>query len=293
MNAESIRAIAEVFLALDPDGQINEEKTVKHIKYLEENGVKGFFVGGVAAEGLTYSVEERLRWLKIVLDSVDNKSFVIFNVCSINMDEIKMLVKKSEDLGADALSVTQPSPISFSEEDIMRYYGLVSSFSNKDLMLYNEPAIGNALKAETVKKIFETYDLFKYYKDSTHNMIDLHSLLSSEDPPSVFAGSDALIYDIMLSGGYGVVSLVIDVFPDIINKLVDLIQKGDYKNALNQQNVVLQIRSILKSGGPTAGYRYASGIMGVDLGNPRVPYPSISEKGRYLIREGLKNFMNR
>jgi hypothetical protein len=63
-------------------------------------------------------------------------------------------------------------------------------------------------------------------------MIDLHSLLSSEDPPSFFAESDALIYDIMLSGGYSDVSLVIDVFPDIINNLVDLIQKGITKMLL-------------------------------------------------------------
>ncbi|MEM3313541.1 MAG: dihydrodipicolinate synthase family protein [Thermoplasmatales archaeon] len=279
-------AFAEIFLALKDDGTPDLEKTKSHVRYLIDKGVKGLFVGGIAAEGFTFNREEKMKWLSAAIEEAGSKVPVIFNISSINVNEVIEIAREAVDMGADSISVTQPTPVSFSESEILRYYEKIS-FINEDLMLYNENAIGNTLKIDTVKKIFSSFENFKYYKDSTHNMIDLHSLFSAERHPAVFAGSDALIYDIMASGGSGVISLVVDVFPDLINGIVSSLENGNFRKALEQQTFILKVRSILKKGGLTAGYRFASHLIGIDLGNPRIPYSSLSDVDKREIEKEL------
>lgn len=281
-------ALAEVFAAIDSDGNIDKENTGKHIEYLVKHKVMGFFVGGVAAEGLTFSHDERISWLEAVVDSSMSSVPIMFNICSLDMNEIRRQIKLAEDIGVDIISVTQPSPVAFQETDALRYYQSISSIASVPIMLYNEAAIGNPLRVETVKKIFEAFDNFRYYKDSTHNLIDTHSLLSIDNPPAVFAGSDGLIYDIIMSGGSGIVSLIIDVFPGLITDIVDSIERKDFKKALEQQRFILKARSVLKTGGLTAGYRFASSLVGVPIGNARIPYSTVSEMDKKTIRTELE-----
>ncbi|MGC8505110.1 MAG: hypothetical protein ACP5NK_00150 [Thermoplasmata archaeon] len=63
---------------------------------------------------------------------------------------------------------------------------------------------------------------------------------------------------------------------------------GDFKKALDQQRFILKVRSVLKTGGLTSGYRYASGLVGVELGNPRIPYSTLSDKDKTSIKKGLE-----
>ena len=282
-------ALAEIFLALDDEGVPDTKNTRNHVRYLLANGVRGFFVGGVAAEGFTFNAEERLAWLKTVVDETNGKAPVIFNISSINFRDVKELAGKAVDIGCDVISLTQTTPVLFGDAEILRFYTDIADMIDLPIMLYNESAIGNTLKIDLVKKIFSTLGNFRYYKDSTHNMIDLHTLLSIERPPEVFAGSDGLIYDIMASGGSGIVSLVIDVFPKLITEIVDSLDRGNFKKALDQQRFILKVRSVLKAGGLTSGYRYASGLVGVELGNPRIPYSTLSDKDKASIRKGLED----
>lgn len=279
--------VAEVFMALDERGMPHLENTARHIEYLLENGVEGFFVSGVAAEGFTFSLDEKISWLETVVDVANGKVPVIFNISSINLNEVKLLAKQAEDVGADIISVTQPSPISFSDVEIEKYFEELASYINKPIMLYNEPAIGNPLKADLLKKIFHSHKNIEFYKDSTHNMIELHSLFSANIPQKVFAGSDALIYDIMGAGGIGVVSLIADVFPKLVTDLVLSMENKNYSKALEQQRFILKVRSLLKAPGLTAGYRYASSLVGIELGSPRKPYSPISEKDKEMLKKGL------
>ena len=282
-------ALAEIFLALDDEGVPDTKNTRNHVRYLLANGVRGFFVGGVAAEGFTFNAEERLAWLKTVVDETNGKAPVIFNISSINFRDVKELAGKAVDIGCDVISLTQTTPVLFGDAEILKFYTDIADMIDLPIMLYNESAIGNTLKIDLVKKIFSTLGNFRYYKDSTHNMIDLHTLLSIERPPEVFAGSDGLIYDIMASGGSGIVSLVIDVFPKLITEIVDSLDRGNFKKALDQQRFILKVRSVLKAGGLPSGYRYASGLVGVELGNPRIPYSTLSDKDKTSIRKGLED----
>jgi len=283
-------AMAEVFLALDSEGNIDEENTKRHTRYLLENGVSGLFVAGIAAEGFTFNTEDRLNWLKMAVKVSNHKVPVIFNVSTIDLRTAVTTISEATKIGADVISITQPSPLAFSEPEIMNYFYSIAGATELPIMFYNEPAIGNPLKISTVKSLFNRIPNLKYYKDSTHSLIDLHELLSIDKPPQVMAGSDALIFDTMLSGGSGIISLVIDVFPKLIVDLVNVIKSGNMKEAIEKQRFIMKVRAVLKSSGLTSGYRYASELVGYPLRDPRKPYSGIDEKNKEMILESLKKF---
>ena len=280
-------ALSEVFAAFNEKNQIDEQKTHEYVKFLLKNNVKALFVGGIAAETLSFSDDEREKWLKAVKSAAGNTA-VIFQLKPSNIEGLKKQIKTAEENSVDIVSLSQPYPIPLSNNEIVDYFNNACKLTSLPIMVYNEPTVGKAMDIQTLNLIIKNNKNINFYKDSTHNMIDLHSLILQNPSLNVLAGSDGLIFDIMNAGGKGVVSLVVNPFPELINQEVEALQKKQLDKALELQNKILKVRSILKEGGLTAGYRYAMQLRGIDIGKAPFPYSNINEDAKSKIEKNLK-----
>lgn len=279
-------ALSEIFAVLDGSGNIDVERTEKYVKFLIKNGIKGLFIGGLAAETLSFDENERINWLKTVKRASGNTP-IIFQIIPSNMNSITKEIKNAEENGADVISVSQPYPMPLSNNELMDYFSFICKNTKLPVMIYNEPTIGKPLEITVLSEIIKKNNNIKFYKDSTHNLIDLHTFLMQNTGISVLAGSDGLIFDIINAGGKGVISLVANPFPKLIADEVEALRSNKLDKALELQNLIIKIRSILKMGGLTAGYRYAMKITGMDVGEPIFPYAKIDENSKIKIRNGL------
>ena len=280
-------ALSEVFAAFNEKNQIDEQKTHEYVKFLLKNNVKALFVGGIAAETMSFSDDEREKWLKAVKSAAE-KTTVIFQLKPSNIEGLKKQIKTAEENSVDIVSLSQPYPIPLSNNEIVDYFNNACKLTSLPIMVYNEPTVGKAMDIQTLNLIIKNNKNVNFYKDSTHNMIDLHSLILQNPSLNVLAGSDGLIFDIMNAGGKGVVSLVVNPFPELINQEVEALQKKQLDKALELQNKILKVRSILKEGGLTAGYRYAMQLRGIDIGKAPFPYSNINEDAKSKIEKNLK-----
>jgi 4-hydroxy-tetrahydrodipicolinate synthase len=280
-------ALSEVFAAFNEKNQIDEQKTHEYVKFLLKNNVKALFVGGIAAETMSFSDDEREKWLKAVKSAAENTA-VIFQLKPSNIEGLKKQIKTAEENSVDIVSLSQPYPIPLSNNEIVDYFNNACKLTSLPIMVYNEPTVGKAMDIQTLNLIIKNNKNVNFYKDSTHNMIDLHSLILQNPSLNVLAGSDGLIFDIMNAGGKGVVSLVVNPFPELINQEVEALQKKQLDKALELQNKILKVRSILKEGGLTAGYRYAMQLRGIDIGKAPFPYSNINEDAKSKIEKNLK-----
>ena len=280
-------ALSEVFAALDERNNVDEQRTIDYIEFLVKNGVKALFVGGIAAETLSFSDEERERWLKAVKSAAGNVP-IIFQLKPSNMGELKRQVDLAEENDVVVVSLSQPYPIPLSSNELVDYFNKACKLTSLPIMVYNEPTVGKPMDLQTLNSIVKNNENVKFYKDSTHNMIDLHGLIMQNPSINVLAGSDGLIFDIMNAGGKGVVSLVVNPFPELINAEVKALQDGEIEKALELQNKILKVRSILKEGGLTAGYRYAMELRGINVGKAPFPYSNINEEAKSKIKQNLK-----
>lgn len=280
-------ALSEVFAAFDDKNQIDEKKTKEYIKFLLKNNVNALFVGGIAAETMSFSDDDKERWLRAVKSAAGNAA-VIFQIKPSNLEGIKKQVKMAEENGVEVVSFSQPYPIPLSSGEILDYFNSVCRLTSLPVMVYNEPTIGKPMDLPTLNLIAKNNENVEFYKDSTHNMIDLHSLIMQNPKLKVLAGSDGLIFDIMNAGGKGVVSLVANPFPELINEEVKALQAKEIDKALELQNKILKVRSILKEGGLTAGYRYAMELRGINIGKAPFPYSNVNEEAKSKIEKNLK-----
>jgi len=280
-------AVAEVFIPLRSDGEIDEGGFGPMLDFLIRRGVEGIYVGGFGAEALAFTVEERLRALEAVVSYVGDRIPVAFLVGEVSLRRALEVVREASRIGVDVLAVSQPYPQQFGEGGVLDYVCSISKAFGDDVMFYNEPAVGNGLSPSMVIKVLDKCPNIKYFKDSSHDMIGLHTIISAHPEVGVLAGSDGLIYDIMMAGGVGVVSLVINPFPELIVKIVNEVRSGDYASARKTQELIVRVRSILKAGGLSGGYRYAMSLIGIDIGKPRPPYEYPDERTREFIRRSL------
>ncbi len=280
-------SLAEILLTFNEKNEIDEDKLSKYLDFLAKNGVTAVFTGGLAAETDAISEEERNRWLELVIKYRQNLS-VIFQIKNGNNEEIRKQLDYAEKLGVDVISVSQPYPIPLSSKEIKDYISYVCGKSKLPVMIYNEPSIGKQIDINIVNELAKENKNILYYKDSTHNLIDLHTLIMQNSQLRVLAGSDGLIFDIMNAGGSGVVSLVVNPFPEIIADEINALKKKDIEKALELQYKIIKIRGILKEGGFTAGYRYAMKLRGIDIGEPPFPYSKLDNITESHIKEELE-----
>ncbi|MGC8533294.1 MAG: dihydrodipicolinate synthase family protein [Candidatus Parvarchaeum sp.] len=281
-------ALSEVFAGLDERNNVDEQKTIDYIKFLVKNGVKALFVGGIAAETLSFSYNQREKWLKAVKSAASDTPIIFQLKSPSNIEELKKQIDLAEDNDVAAVSLSQPYPIPLSSNELVDYFNKACKLTSLPIMVYNEPTVGKPIDVQTLNLIIKNNGNIKFYKDSTHNMIDLHSLIMENPQLKVLAGSDGLIFDIMNAGGKGVVSLVVNPFPELINEEVKALQNKDIDKALELQNKILKVRSILKEGGLTAGYRYAMKLRGIDIGKAPFPYSNVNEEAKSKIEKSLK-----
>jgi len=277
-------AISEPYVPFDKKGNVDYKALKEAILLLEEKGVDGFMVNGIGGEALVLSIEERKKVLESVLD-VSKKEISVL-VTSYSVDTTLELIKHAKDAGAGYAVITQP--LVYPLKNPVEYFKNIASKSQLPLILYNEKQLGNLLTPAQVVSILKI-DGFIGYKDSTKDVGHLQEVAEEMPEKSLLlAGSDSLVYTTYTLGGVGIVSLIINVFPSLIVQLVESMKKGDYKKGLELQKKVNSVRTILKSYGFSAGYRYAAKLAGINFGYTYERSEDLTEQEALDLRQKLE-----
>ncbi len=277
-------AISEPYVPFDEKGRVDYARLKDAMLALQERGVNEFMVNGIGGEALVLSIEERKKVLESALDVSKGEIAVV--VTSYSIDTTLELIKHAKDVGASYAVITQP--LIYPLKNPLEYFKKIASKSQLPLILYNEKQLGNILTPTQVVSILKI-DGFIGYKDSTKDIGHLQEVVDEMPEKSkLLAGSDSLIYTTYTLGGVGIVSLIINVFPRLIIELVESMKKGEYKKGLELQKKVNRVRSILKSYGFSAGYRYAAKLAGIDFGYTYERSEDLTEQEAQNLKQKLQ-----
>ncbi|MCL4344686.1 MAG: dihydrodipicolinate synthase family protein [Nitrososphaerota archaeon] len=279
--------VSEPYVPFDQKGAVDYETLKAAINWLQDKGVRGFMVNGIGAEALVLGLQERKKVLESVLDVAKTGSEISVLITSYSPDAINELARHAKDAGASSLVITQ-HPV-YPMKKPVDYFKSIASKSPLPLILYNEKQLGNLLSAAQVVSILKI-DGFVGYKDSTKDVGHLQEVVDEFPKKSVLlSGSDSLIYTTYTLGGKGIVSLIINVFPQLVFDLVKSMESRDFKKGLELQAKVNRVRGILKSYGFSAGYRAAAKLAGNYVGHPFTKDEELSEQEVKDLEQKLKN----
>lgn len=283
--------IAAPYTAMNEDFSINLDIIEKQAESLITNGVSGAFICGTTGEGLSLTVEERMRIAEKWVSVARGKLNIIVHVGHTCLFDSMALAEHAKKIGADAIASVGPcyfkpntveALISFCAEiaksaiDLPFYYYHIPSFSGVDLMMID------FLRNENIPN-------FAGIKFSHENLMDFCQCLNLDNGRyDMLFGRDEILLSALVLGAKGAVGSTYNFAAPLYHLVMTACQAGDMETAqIEQSRAVNMVNTLIKHGGIVAG-KATMKMIGIDCGPVRLPLQNLSEKQYENLYEELK-----
>ncbi|GEM04974.1 4-hydroxy-tetrahydrodipicolinate synthase [Halolactibacillus miurensis] len=258
--------------------EINYDETKRLIDYLIDNGTEGIVAVGTTGESPTLSHEEKLSFLKFVVEYVNGRVPVIAGTGSNNTKQSIVLTQEAEELGVDGIMLVTPYYNKPSQEGMYQHFKTIAESTSLPVMLYNIPGRTVVrLELDTVLRLAEVKNIVAI-KEATGDL-DLISQIIKETPDdfAVYSGDDNLLLPILSLGGTGIVSVASHIVGNEMNDMVQSFKSGEHAQATKiQQEIAPVIKALFSAPNPTA-VKYALSKKGLNVGHVRLPLIALTE----------------
>ena len=275
----------------DENGAIDEEALRAHIDRQIKAGVDALVPAGTTGEAATLNMDEHKRVIRLTVEQAGGRVPVIAGTGSNSTDESIELTRAAEDLGADAALLISPYYIKPSQEGIYQHYRAVAEAVHLPQILYNVPGRTQSnMLPETVGRLSRIANIVGL-KDATADMAQLtRTMLACEGRIEFYSGDDATVLPLMALGGVGVISVVSNVVPATMKRLVKAMREGklDAACALHRQLLPLTDAMFVESNPvPVKG---ACAMLGWMRGTLRLPLVPMNEASCQVVRQAMQAF---
>lgn len=272
-------------------GDVYEEGLCRLVEFQIEKGVHGLFICGTYGSGPIMAVGERKQVHEIVVDQVKGRIAVVAHVGTASTAQSVELARHAEDVGADCVASISPYYHRHGERAVVEFFRTLVEAVDLPVYVYNNPkASGVTITPGFLRHLADVG--VQGIKDSGFSFIELsHLILAMEGRPDfVFiAGTEALALPAFMIGAKGCVSGLANAFPELVVKLWDLFQAGEYKEAARVQMQINKARQILHIPSSTNAACYAVlRARGIDVGYPKAPILPVAEERRTAMIAGFK-----
>jgi 4-hydroxy-tetrahydrodipicolinate synthase len=271
------------------DESINLQELENHINRIIAGGIHGIFCLGTNGEFYAMSPEERQQVTEATVAIVGGRVPVLAGAGAISTRETINLVRTSEDLGVDAVSVITPYFVPLTQKEMLRHYRAVAEATSLPVMLYNIPnRTGNHLEASTVGELARMENIVGI-KDSSGKLQLLQDYIDAvPEDFAVFSGNDSLILSALKIGAKGAIAAIANICPAWLAGIYDAWKCGDLDTAASLQSRVDAVRGILPLGNPNTMVKRAVNLLGYPVGPAREPVSGIADADQ---DEGIRTIL--
>jgi len=260
------------------DESINLQELENHINRIIAGGIHGIFCLGTNGEFYAMSPEERRQVTEATVSIVGRRVPVLAGAGAVSTRETINLVRTSEDLGVDAVSVITPYFVPLTQKEMLRHYRAVAEATSLPIMLYNIPnRTGNHLEASTVGELSQVENIVGI-KDSSGKFQVLQEYIAAvPEDFAVFSGNDSLILSALKIGAKGAIAAIANICPSWLAGIYNAWKCGDLDTAEELQSRVDAVRGILPLGNPNSMVKRAVNLLGYPVGSAREPVSGIAD----------------
>lgn len=275
------------------DGKINYEKFEELLEYQISNKADAIIVCGTTGESSTLVDSEKKELIKFCVTKVNKRLPVIAGTGSNSTSYSIELSKYAEDAGVDGLLVVTPYYNKATQNGLIEHYKAISAAVSTPILIYNVPSrTGLNILPETIIALANDNNICGI-KESCGNMsqvIKLNSLLKKENITDfyIYSGNDDETLPILSLGGMGVISVFSNIAPKIMHDMVfDFFDKKLEKARDIQLKYYELMRKLFIEVNPIP-IKTAMNLMGLDVGNCRMPLCEMEEANKKILLEEMK-----
>lgn len=274
------------------DKSIDFDALRKLVRLQIEGKTDFLVVQGTTGESPVLTWEEKLEVLKTVQDENNGRLKIVFGVGGNNTLAIGE-VFKSLPAGIDGILSVSPYYNKPTQKGIIEHYKYIASCTDLPIILYNVPGrTGSNMLAETTLELAKI-DNIVAMKEASGNMEQIMELVRLKPEGfDILSGDDAITMPLIATGVSGVISVVVNAFPEKFNKMVHAAINEDLKVARENHLDLLPITKMLFEEGNPGGVKIALEHRNVMQSNLRLPLQPVSNGLKERIIAETKRLLN-
>lgn len=276
------------------DGSLNVDGARKLASHLIDNGSDGLVVAGTTGESPTLTHHEKLELFGSVLEEVGGRAKVIAGTGSPNTAETIDLTKEVAALGVDAALVVTPYYSRPPQNGLLAHYRAVADAVDVPLMLYDIPGrTGRRVEIETMVELARHPNIVAN-KDAVGDENETKKLRAALDDAGLadfelYSGDDPMLIKHLDAGVVGIVSVCSHLIGPRIKQIITTYTDGNTEEAakLFAENVEF-MKIIMGLTASPIPVKYATGLLGLDVGEPRLPIVPPTDEEAKTIRSAME-----
>ena len=275
----------------DKDNKINYNKLAELIDYQINNSTDAIIICGTSGEGPTLDHEEHAEAIRFTAKYVDKRVPVIAGTGSNDTEYAVKLSNEAEKDGVDGLLMVTPYYNKTSQTGLIKHYEYINDRVSTPIILYNVPSrTGVDIKPETYYELSKLSNIVgtKEANGDVSSMLKTLSLCG--DALDLYTGNDDQIAPVMALGGKGVISVLSNVAPKVAHDMAMAGYNGDHKKCLEMQLEYLQLCNDLFCDVNPIPVKEAMNMMGMEVGDCRLPLYEMSQSNKDKLRNTLKKY---
>ncbi|MFB0918784.1 MAG: 4-hydroxy-tetrahydrodipicolinate synthase [Clostridiaceae bacterium] len=273
------------------DGGVDYEVMEQLINFQIDNGTDALIIAGTTGESATLSKEEKLKMFKFTMDVVEGRVPVIAGTGSNNTADSIALSKAAEEIGVDGLLLVTPYYNKPSQRGLYAHFAAIANSVKIPIILYNVPGRTSVdLLPETVIELAKIDNIMALKEASGHPERCSQILPNVKDGFKVYSGNDNEIYDFMVNGGHGVISVLSNVAPEGTHNIVESYLNGDHTASENAQKYYDKLVAALFMETNPVPTKEALNMMGYMVGDLRLPLVGLTDEHRAELESVLTEY---
>jgi 4-hydroxy-tetrahydrodipicolinate synthase len=264
----------------DANGRVDEDATVRLINHLLDHGSDGLVVCGTTGEAATLDDDEHLRVIELTVAEVrrsNPSATVIAGVGSNDTRHAVTLTEKATELRPDALLSVNPYYNRPSRRGIVRHYEEVDRATDLPILLYNIPVrTGSDMPNDLLAELGQLEHVVGVKQANPANLAKI-------DGMQIYAGDDDKLAAVLDMGEPGGILTSSHVFGEEMRRMVDEPERRHEIDASLQdayRDLGIAPRACTS--------KAALNLLGLDVGEPRLPYVALDEDEIAVIRALLE-----
>jgi len=274
------------------NGAIDYAVLEKLVAMQIEHDVDGIVPLGTTGESPTVSFDEHNEFIKRVVDLVGGRIKVIAGTGANSTKEAIWLSKEAEDAGVDAVLQVNPYYNKPTQRGLIAHFESVAKSISIPVILYNIPGrTGVNFLPASIRELLNRVGNIVAMKEASGDIIQMMELYElCGDRLTLLSGDDNILLPFMSIGGKGIISVISNLLPADVKKVVDFYNQNNIDEARRHFYRLLPLcRALFLETNPI-GIKAAMEMAGFCTSELRLPLVPLSDENREKLRTALLNY---
>ncbi|MHA7766774.1 dihydrodipicolinate synthase family protein [Bacillus atrophaeus] len=261
------------------------------IDYYKKHDVPALLISGSTGEQHSMTIEERTSLFHAVKKETKNDLLLYGGVAAVQTKDAMALAISAEEAELDAIMLGFPPYVRINQQEAFSYVERICSVTNLPIMIYNNPVrTGFNLQVETLITLAMTFPQIVAFKEAgnSNNVPIVKKQLGAQF--NVLSGFDLKIFEDAKLGFDGITSVLGNIFPVEIQKIIKAVQSGIEEEGKKHLTEISPYMNSILEMGTLRPIKYLLEKQNIQAGVCREPLSALSVEEKKIIDKVFQSF---